>query len=564
MSRSARVIAVFVVLVAGTLWALRGESVPAPPGSGAHDLAAPASAATPTTGTPEVAVPAETAPRVPVAAALLADRRRPPPADVLRGHVLDPQGRPVPHALAAVSTMAAGAPDDSAHKFTATCDAAGAFSLKITPAMRGCELLLVGRARGWRPANRRLWFEAGDDPVELRLDPGFEISGRVVRNGVGVPCVTLALDLRFGVPGVFGMGRQAFWIDGRFEEKTIEAESEADGTFRLTGLAPNEYRLDVRPQDIQLSLLDRTRQVRAPDPALQIELSAAMLSIRALGPGGVIEGATVMVRTRARSVRFRSQLEAARVAVPPGAEIILEASHAKSKTVTEQVTAPGPGGDRDIAITLDFVPRPTLRLRLEGARAAGVEHVSLALLSHDPERRVDTEAARHGGDEFWLEAIPVDPGEYDLLVGPTDRPGPEHFVWPCMTTLRVPKSGEVQASTRLSIAAHCEVSVDSPSEEDLYATFRLVDINGRTRAGHEIFRPGRRSNPAEEFWETELSSLDDDLVQPDRAARRRGLLPAGRYTLEIDAEGHEPYRQPVVVTPGRTTRFHVALVQTSR
>jgi hypothetical protein len=85
-------------------------------------------------------------------------------------------------------------------------------------------------------------------PIDVVLDPGVEISGRVTRAGAGVEGVNIR-----------GMSQEGF----------ASAVSGADGTFRLTDLSPGQMMLNVSKQE---SFIQEIRSVSAPSKDVVIEL----------------------------------------------------------------------------------------------------------------------------------------------------------------------------------------------------------------------------------------------------------------------------------------------------
>jgi hypothetical protein len=101
--------------------------------------------------------------------------------------------------------------------------------------------------------------DATTKPVEVTLDPGVEISGRVTRGGAGVEGVN-----------VRAMSQGGF----------AAAVTGPDGAFRISDLTPGQMMLNVNKQD---SFIQEIRSVTAPVQDLVIELP----------PGGRITGRVV-------------------------------------------------------------------------------------------------------------------------------------------------------------------------------------------------------------------------------------------------------------------------------
>jgi uncharacterized GH25 family protein len=93
-------------------------------------------------------------------------------------------------------------------------------------------------------------IDAATKPVEVKLDPSVEISGRVVRNGGGIEGVT-----------VNAMG----------EEGVASAITSSDGSFTITDVTPGQMMLNVMKAD---AFIQQIRSITAPASNLLIELPA--------------------------------------------------------------------------------------------------------------------------------------------------------------------------------------------------------------------------------------------------------------------------------------------------
>jgi len=91
---------------------------------------------------------------------------------------------------------------------------------------------------------------ASSKPVEVKLDPGVEITGRVVRSGVGVEGVN---------------------VNAIVEDIPASAVTTSDGSFTLTDLTPGQMMLSVVKMD---SFIRQVRPITAPARDVVIELPA--------------------------------------------------------------------------------------------------------------------------------------------------------------------------------------------------------------------------------------------------------------------------------------------------
>ena len=87
----------------------------------------------------------------------------------------------------------------------------------------------------------------GTQPIETRLDPAVEVTGRVTRGGMGVPDVSVS----------------------SFGETEAMVVTGPDGSFTLGGLSPGSLRLMLRKED---AFINEQRAVTAPAQDVNIEL----------------------------------------------------------------------------------------------------------------------------------------------------------------------------------------------------------------------------------------------------------------------------------------------------
>ena len=117
-------------------------------------------------------------------------------------------------------------------------------------------------------------------PVQVTLDPGVEITGRVTRGGVGVEGVTI----------------NAMSMDG-----AASATTAADGTFQLEDLTPGQMILNAMKPD---EFIQQTRPVTAPAENVNIEVP----------PGGRITGHVLDKNSHAPVTTFQAGLSLSRSA----------------------------------------------------------------------------------------------------------------------------------------------------------------------------------------------------------------------------------------------------------
>jgi protocatechuate 3,4-dioxygenase beta subunit len=116
-------------------------------------------------------------------------------------------------------------------------------------------------------------------PLEVTLEPGVEIAGRVTRNGVGVDGVMVNLMSEGTLGG--------------------NAETNADGSFRIGDLSPGQFMLTANKRE---EFIQEFRPVTAPASDVAIEIP----------PGGRITGRVVDKTTKQPVTAFEAGISGAR------------------------------------------------------------------------------------------------------------------------------------------------------------------------------------------------------------------------------------------------------------
>ena len=173
----------------------------------------------------------------------------------LRGRVVDRDRKPVagagvlaaqPGAAAAARRMLLNSLERGEGDDVVRSGADGTFTLRLR---EGTYDLLV-TAAGFAPRTLRAQASAGAEPVEVTLEPGVEVSGRVTRGGTPVEAVNVLT-----ISGDAGM----------------PVQTAADGTFRLQDVAPGEMLLSFRKPE---EWIQTTRAVTAPASGVNVDLPA--------------------------------------------------------------------------------------------------------------------------------------------------------------------------------------------------------------------------------------------------------------------------------------------------
>ena len=216
-----------------------------------------------------------------------------PQGVVLRGRVTGSEDKPIPGARVSVADDLVRTKDD------------GTFAMRVLEGTYD----VVAAAAGYAPRSVRAQVSADSRPIEIALEPGVAVSGRVTRGGEPVE------------------GVNVYTVGGAAGEPV---QTGSDGSFRIDDLARGEIRLAFRkPADfIQL-----TRAVTAPASGVNVELPA----------GSRVSGRVIDKATGQPVKAFDAGLSISR----PGAAIMLVAPVMRSFT------------SDDGAFAIDGVPAAT-------------------------------------------------------------------------------------------------------------------------------------------------------------------------------------------------------------
>jgi hypothetical protein len=183
----------------------------------------------------------------------------------------------------------------------------GTFTVRVKPATYD----VIFKREGF--ATKILHGESVDSatkPVEVKLDPSVEITGRVVRNGTGIEGATVSV---------------------MSEEGPSNTTTNSDGSFALTDLTPGQMMLNVMKPD---AFIQQIRSISAPASNVVIELPS----------GGRITGRVVdksnhnPVTSFEAGISFQRSAGGMMIALPP----MLKDFTTDDGTFTLENVPPGP------------------------------------------------------------------------------------------------------------------------------------------------------------------------------------------------------------------------------
>ncbi len=353
--------------------------------------------------------------------------RRPPPR-VLRGRVIDPDGRPV--ARADVKTSGHRWSDDTSARD-------GTFAMAIPPRATGAGsgddrddgLVSVGVSGAFdqdgREIDARPILVEGIDPdagpVDLTLERGFSIAGRVVaEDGAGAPGVALVAGTGNEWRGACGGAPASLpssWARS--------ARSGEDGAFRLTGLPAGPVKVVATPEGPGWE---------GPVEAV-IEAGESSASIR-LARAGTVEGRVVDARgAPASGVRVRWSRGGDDAPDGPGRALTREDGAFSLGAVplagTVEVVALTDGADESLAGRLDGVragardlvvrlpEEATVEGEVVAADGSPVRRGQVYLVPAGAPSAVLTVGGGLDGTDNRFVVGPVPPGSYYVLHSPS-------------------------------------------------------------------------------------------------------------------------------------------------
>jgi uncharacterized GH25 family protein len=334
----------------------------------------------------------------------------------LTGRVITPDKKPVAGAAIAASEAGEGGAHDTEDIVRTKAD--GTFSMRLHEGAYD----LVITAPGHAPRTLRAQVTASAAPLEVTLEPGVEISGRVTRGGSPVEAVDVFTISGADIPPV----QTAF-----------------DGRFRITDLAPGEVMLAFKkPSDF----IQAKRTVAAPANDVEVNLpeggriagrvidKSTQQPVKSFDAGASRGGAALMVTPVMRAFATDDGTFAID-GVPVGSHTLSVSAPGYVMARIPNVNVESGKSVDDIEVALERGVRVSGRVTGPGGGAAGGVLV-----------RVDPAASTHGAalnDSFTL----TDPdGEY--LLDSVD-PGP--------TTLAFSRSGLLTVRKNVTLSGSSAV-----------------------------------------------------------------------------------------------------------
>jgi hypothetical protein len=551
-SSTMRWLALLVIAIATTMFALgRRDPKRAFDGTVALNAAPDNQLAGPTVQIDCKAPLASGATRVAGADSIVTTEVMAPSAGVLHGVLVRPDRGPTGdgHTVVLIETDDDGAPRSNGGRIVVTPEFDGRFEIRLPDWAHRAPVLLVGRARHHLPAMLilRPVRDVAHDEVELLLEEGDVLRGRIVHGGDPVVGWPVELDLRFGVPGVSKAGSEGFWLTGRFVEKHARATTGAQGQFEFRGLVRDRY--DLRCARIAPAIpSEHTEEVRVDGTDVLIDLAGAELAVVVNGAGGTLEGVDVHVNCGAGETHFRGGRNPTVITLPAHTLVTFLAEHGSHASLETSVMTGARGERIETVFTLIPALRPALRVWLPGAHDAKLAQLSLDLLPLDGsagERRLELRR-QTGRDEFWLDVLPASPGRHALRLGSVGDFRSE------VKEFEVPEGGVVEVAFAGERGGRFAVELESDLAQ-WSAQWRIRDDQGREAV------PARYLT-VEAGEESETTTFEVHDAKWHNLVPDVDVLPPGRYRLEVESDQHSARSVDFEIVVGDVARLGVRLL----
>jgi len=496
----------------------------------------------------------------------------------LRGRVVDAQGRPVPGAaleLSVPSSRAGRALERPAAEALSGAD--GRFELGYASTSRArvtARAINVGQClRDGLELTATRSLDLGDLVLQ---GPGFLAGQLSLADGSPVAGFEL-----WAVPAELGpRDAPARALAQARERETgqglswTQVSTDAEGRFRLAGLAPGEYRCLARRAGALLEPAEIVRAVPAED--LRLVLRGARLCVTVLDETGQPRPRVPVSCARwqgedggegpAPARASTDEQGRAYFELESGGSFRLQAGRGAA-FAEELVTLGSERAAHEHTLLLASAPTGYLRLFVSGREGATVARWRASLISATTRQRIaawsDVEPAADG------RLGPLPPGRYRAEVVPL---GAETEGWLARETgeFDVPTRGSADVELVLERGAALELQLVLAGPPPDGFEFRPAadarpDQITLARRRHALERgaravliaPDGRREPL--FFEVEPGAPLEATLLPGASARVQGWRTPGPWRLRLEAEGFEPVERELTLAAGERTRVQLEL-----
>ena len=463
----------------------------------------------------------------------------------IEGRVLDEHGRPREDARVAAFRVEGDVPHGPPLDAQ---DCGRSFALRLARPGRYAVVALVP---GQRPGTALVDVSVGHTLSigALGLPAGQWIEGRAPYAGGGA-----RVQAEIDAPGPRSTvdGQELVWHAGAFERARVGADTEADGSFTLSGLAPAFHHLHATPS-VSPGAESRAPRSRAHAPAHGLELPVFGAHVELTFVPELRAGLEARLLVRQVGRTTRSVLEPARgIDVEPGvaAQITIEVEGYHPAAVELPVLEPGDlvhelvalVADSDLgAVIFDWVDAREVSVTPEKAT-----FVFEPLGSGATANRALVRHVRPSRGTFRVSGIPSGSWSVTAHAGGAYR----HYLElssEARVRVDVRPGGETRVRVRRQPGARLRLSAMDAAGKLVRAECRVLDAGGRAL---DVRFLGARAE-----GRTNRTGVLDGFAASDVYPN----LAPGEYRVELSAEGFEPRSVYVRLAAGDYTELPVRL-----
>ncbi|MBK7644359.1 MAG: RNA polymerase sigma factor [Planctomycetes bacterium] len=463
---------------------------------------------------------------------------------------------------------------DSAHPeglSHTSCDEQGRWTLR---ANHGGPLLVIACAEGLRPASIQVEASVGTstDAGSLALGPGATVSGWVERGGSRAgPGLRVAARLKLeryegrrDIRSGYGADFLLYPIAGAFEHSVLGAETRADGSFEIHGLAATDYELRVDSvPGLRMYVGGRDPgelTVHAPQAGVVLAGVPPSITLRATVNGRPptdpeLDGVVIdLVPLSKESSKGEIDLTRSKagygVQLLPGVAYELRVRPGRYVPTVLPIGALEFGEQR--TLVLDLKPQDqvsTLVLRFAAKPPEQLARVRIALLdpsASDDEGAVWQSVNRSDQGTFVLRDL--SPGTYRALVRTYsiwDRVEMTYYL-PCEFPLTLEPKATVEREVPLELGARLRMSAKDERGGYVRAAVELRDASGAKLA-------------TDFYCVTAGMRYGCGWYLCEQGPNDHPPLPAGHYEFTLKAEGFATEVVPVDLVAGELKTLDVVL-----
>ncbi len=481
-------------------------------------------------------------------------------ATVVAGRVLRPDGNPVVGGTVALLVRHDGrfrlndVQEPKAAEKSKT-EADGTFRLRTD---RTGEYVLAALTQDLLPASRIMAVEHGvaPDPVEIVMQAGLSIRGRVIVNGR--PVADAQVEAYAPDPAFeFQIDHHDLvWRDERLVPGDQKATTDATGAYEIKALDEPLRRTKVsrvKGLPIWYPLLEASKRVVQPgSDGVDFEIEGAHVEVRVQSGEQRLEGAraTVLSPGKEHGDAYQQSDDEGRVRfiLPPDAALRLSVSHEGYKTVEREFRTLGVRTQSEEIVDLGPSLSGTLVLTLRDPKGKPIRNAEIRVTKEDDGFGFgfnDPMTSEIG--VYRLEHLEV--GESLLLVRPGRKAGLEftsHFL-PIRERIQLDLGKETMLSLTAELGGRLRVTVRDEAGQLIGASATLRDERGQKRRVMYVTQ-------GEGF-----ATMSSGGPGTASVSRVEPALEPGEYHMELSANDRETKRVSVTVRAGETHDIEVTL-----